>query len=121
VVHADCTTAFHYPQWHCDIASVAHPAGDARPEHFFAPRDVTGDACRHEPQQNLTVPYDLPHRANGYGGRGVWYWSADPIWSPQPHLCGILATECTIDKVVSRFRIETILKFLQANEALLLP
>jgi hypothetical protein len=81
-------------------------------------RDVTGDACRHKPQQNLTVPYDLPHRANGYGGSGALYWFADPIWS---HLCGILATEYTIDKVVSRFRIETIPKFLRANEALLLP
>lgn len=62
-----------------------------------------------------------PHRANGYSGSGVWYFSAEPIWSPQPHLCGILATECTIDKVVSGFGINTVLKFLEDNEALLLP
>jgi hypothetical protein len=93
----------------------------ATPEHFFAPLGATSAACRHEPRQDFTVPYDLPHRANGYSGCGVWYFSADPIWSPQPHLCGIVATECTIDKVVSGFKIETILKFLQANEALLLP
>jgi hypothetical protein len=93
----------------------------ATPEHFFGPLDVTSNACRHEPQQDFIVPYDLPHRANGYSGSGVWYWSADPIWSPEPHLCGILATECTSDKIISGFRIETILKFLQANEALLLP
>jgi hypothetical protein len=93
----------------------------ATPEHFLGSLDVTGDACRHEPQQDFTVPYDLPHRANGYSGSGVWYWSTDPIWSPEPHLCGILATQCTSNKVVSGFRIETILKFLQANEALLLP
>jgi hypothetical protein len=93
----------------------------ASPEHFFGRLNVTGDACRHEPQQDFTIPYDLPHHANGYSGSGVWHWSADPIWSPQPHLCGILATECTIDKVVSGFRIETVVKFLQDNEELLRP
>lgn len=93
----------------------------ASPEHFFGPLNVTGDACNHEPQQDFTVPYDLPHPANGYSGSGVWYWSEDPIWSPQPHLCGVLATECTIDKIVSGFRIETVIKFLQHNEDLLRP
>jgi hypothetical protein len=93
----------------------------ATPEHFFAPLGATGDACLHEPRQDFTVPYELPHRANGYSGSGVWYFSTEPIWSPQPRLCGILATECTIDKVVSGFGINTILKFLQDNEALLLP
>jgi hypothetical protein len=93
----------------------------ASPERFFGPLNVTGDACNHEPQQDFTVPYDLPHPAKGYSGSGVWYWSADPIWSPQPHLCGVLAAECTIDKVVSGFRIETVIKFLQDNEDLLRP
>ena len=93
----------------------------ASPEHFFGPLNVSGDACKHEPQQDFTVPYDLPHRANGYSGSGVWCWPADPIWSPQPHLCGVLATECTIDKVVSGFRIETVIKFLEDNEHLLGP
>lgn len=58
----------------------------AAPQHFFGPLDVTGNACRHEPQ-----------------------------------LCGILATECTGDKIVSGFRIETILKLVQASEVRLLP
>lgn len=93
----------------------------ASPEYFFGALNVTGDACRHEPQQDFTVPYDLPHRANGYSGSGVWYWSTDPIWSPQPRLCGILATECRCDKVVSGFRIESVLKFLQDSEDLLRP
>jgi hypothetical protein len=93
----------------------------ASPQQFFGCLNVTGDACRHEPQQDFTVPYDLPHPANGYSGSGVWYWSADPIWSPQPHLCGVLAAECTIDKIVSGFRIENVVKFLQANEELLRP
>ena len=35
----------------------------ATPEHFFAPLGATGAACRHEPQQDFPVPYDLPHRA----------------------------------------------------------
>jgi hypothetical protein len=91
----------------------------ASPEHFCAPVNVAGTACRHDPPQEFTVPYDLPHRANGYSGSGVWYWSSAPIWSPQPHLCGIVATECTIDKVVSGFRVETIVKFLRDNEELL--
>ncbi len=92
----------------------------AAPEHFFAPLGTTADACLHEPRQDFTVPYELPHRAKGYSGSGVWYFSTEPIWSPQPRLCGILATECTIDKVVSGFGINTILKFLQDNQDLLL-
>ena len=93
----------------------------ASPEHFFGPLDVTHDACKYEPQQDFTIPYDLPHRAKGYSGSGVWYWSAEPVWSPRPHICGILATECPSDRVVSGFRIETIIKFLQDNEELLRP
>lgn len=88
----------------------------ALPEHFFGNLDVAGARCKHEPQQEFNVPYEMPHRANGYSGSGVWYWSAEPIWSPEPHLCGILAAECTIDGVVSGFGIETIIKFLQDNE-----
>jgi len=93
----------------------------ASPEHFFGLLNVTGDACRHAPQQEFTVPYDLPHPANGYSGSGVWYWSADPIWSPQPHLCGVIAAECVTDKVVSGPRIETVIRFLQDKEELLRP
>lgn len=91
----------------------------ASPEHFFGSLDAAGAACRHEPQQDLTVPYELPHRANGYSGSGIWYFPAEPIWSPQPHLCGILATECTTDKVVSGYNVETVIKFLEDNENLL--
>lgn len=32
----------------------------ASPEHFFGALNVTGDACRHPPKQDFTVPYDLP-------------------------------------------------------------
>jgi hypothetical protein len=92
----------------------------ATPEHFFGSLDVNGAACQHEPQQDFTVPYDLPHRANGYSGSGLWYFPTEPIWSPEPRLCGILATECTADKVVSGFRIETVIKFLQDSEGWLL-
>src|SRR5260370_316935 len=78
-----------------------------------------GAACQHEPQQDFTVPYELPHRANGYSGSGVWHFPAEPIWSPQPRLCGILATECTADRVVSGYSIGTVIKFLEDNENLL--
>lgn len=91
----------------------------ASPEHFFGPLDAVGSACRHEPQQDFTVPYELPHRANGYSGSGVWHFPAEPFWSPLPRLCGILATECTPDKVVSGYSIGTVIKFLQDNEDLL--
>jgi hypothetical protein len=46
----------------------------ASPEHFFGPLDAAGAVCRHEPQQDFTVPYELPHRANGYSGSGVWHF-----------------------------------------------
>ncbi len=92
----------------------------AAPEHFFGPLDRNGTACRHEPRQDFTVPYEVDHRANGYSGSGVWYFQSEPLWSPEPRLCGILATECTTDKVVSGFGIETVVKFLQDNEGLLL-
>ena len=92
----------------------------ATPEHFFGSLDLNGTACRHEPQQDFTVPYELPHRANGYSGSGLWYFPTEPIWFPVPRLCGIVATECNIDKVVSGFRIKTVVKFLQDSEALLL-
>jgi hypothetical protein len=91
----------------------------ASPEHFFGPLDAAGTACRHEPQQDFTVPYELPHRANGYSGSGVWHFPSEPIWSPKPRLCGILATECTIDKVVSGYNIETVIKFLEDKDTLL--
>lgn len=91
----------------------------ASPEHFFGPLDPVGKACQHEPQQDFTIPYELPHRANGYSGGGVWYFPSEPLWSPEPRLCGILATECTIDKVVSGYNIGTIINFLQANDDLL--
>ena len=91
----------------------------ASPEHFFGPLDAAGSACRHDPQQDFTVPYDLPHAAKGYSGSGVWYFPTQPIWSPQPRLCGIVATHCAIDRVVSGFRIETVVRFLLDNEALL--
>jgi hypothetical protein len=60
----------------------------ASPEHFFGPLDGAGAACKHEPQQDFTVPYALAHRANGYSGSGVCCWRETTIWSPQPHLCG---------------------------------
>ncbi len=91
----------------------------ASPEHFFGKLDVRGSACEHEPRQDFTIPYELPHRANGYSGSGVWYFRTEPIWSPEPHLRGIIATECTTDKVISGFRIETIINFLKENEDLL--
>jgi len=37
----------------------------ASPEHFFGALDAAGAACRHEPQEDFTIPYELPHRANG--------------------------------------------------------
>jgi hypothetical protein len=91
------------------------------PEHFFGPLDLVGKACHHEPQQDFTIPYELPHRANGYSGSGVWYFPSEPLWSPEPHLCGVLATECVADKIVAGYSIVTITKFLQANEHLLGP
>ena len=92
----------------------------ASPEHFFSELDVAWEKCS-PPQQDFTVPYEMQHPANGYSGSGVWYWSDDTIWSPEPHLCGILATECATDKIVSGFRIETVIKFLQDREDLLRP
>lgn len=120
VMPADGTQVgvFGYPE------AAKIPIGEnymALPEHFFGPLDVIGSACKHEPQQEFAVPYDLPHCAKGYSGSGVWYWSESPIWSPQPHLCGIVATECTTDGVVCGFRIETIIRFLIENEELLQP
>ena len=91
----------------------------ASPEHFFGPLDATGKLCQHEPPQDFTVPYEMPHRANGYSGSGVWYFPSEPIWSPQPRLCGILVTECTADKVVCGFGIGTIIRFLRDKEYLL--
>lgn len=91
----------------------------ASPEHFFDSLDAAGMACQHEPQQDFTLPYLMPHRANGYSGSGVWYFPTEPLWSPEPRLCGILTTECTIDKVVSGYSIDTVVKFLQDNEGLL--
>ena len=91
----------------------------ATPEHFFGALDPAGAACQHQPQQDFTIPYEMPHRANGYSGSGVWYFPCEPLWSPQPRLCGILATECTIDKIVSGYSIETVVKFLQDSEDLL--
>lgn len=107
---------FGYPR------AVKIPLGQnymASPEHFFGPLDAASTACRHDPPQDFTVPYELPHRANGYSGSGVWQFPTEPIWSPQPRLCGILTTECTIDKVVCGFSIGTIIKFLQDNDGLL--
>jgi hypothetical protein len=42
----------------------------------------------------------------------------EPIWSPQPHLCGSLAAECAIDKVVSEYNIGTVIKFLVDKDGL---
>lgn len=92
----------------------------ATPEHFFGHLDRNGTACCHDPRQDFTVPYEVDHRANGYSGSGVWYFHSEPLWLPEPRLCGILATECPTDKVVSGFCIETVVKFLQDNEDLLL-
>jgi hypothetical protein len=86
------------------------------PEQFFGSLDLINRLCLHGPRQDFTVPYDQPHPANGYSGSGVWYWQEHPIWLPEPHLCGIIASECPTDKIVSGFRIETIIKFLQDND-----
>lgn len=91
----------------------------AGPSHFFGPLDSAGNVCSHEPRQDFTVPYIMEHRANGFSGSGVWSFRSEPIWSPEPQLCGILATECTIDKVVSGYGIQTVANFLKENEALL--
>ncbi len=90
----------------------------ARPEHLFAAFDSAGVACRHEPQQDFTIPYELTRSAKAYSGSGVWDFPADPIWFPQPQLCGILATECSIDKVASGYNIATVVKFLEDKEDL---
>jgi hypothetical protein len=48
---------FGYP------GAVKIPLGNncmATPEHFFATLGATSAACRHEPQQDLTVRYGLP-------------------------------------------------------------
>jgi hypothetical protein len=84
----------------------------ASPEHFFGSLNASGDACRHKPIQDFTVPYELAHRANGYSGSGLWYWPSTPVWSPAALLAGIIASECTVDHVVSGYNIETIIRFL---------
>ena len=88
-------------------------------ENFYPDELWQAVPGEHEPRQDFTIPYELPHRANGYSGSGVWYFRTEPIWSPEPHLRGIIATECTTDKVISGFRIETIINFLKENEDLL--
>lgn len=92
----------------------------ATPEHFFGPLNLTHDACKHPPEQDFTIPYELDHAANGYSGSGVWCWPEEPIWSPLPRLCGIVGTQCNIDKIVSGFKIETVIKFLLDNDDLLI-
>ena len=107
---------FGYP------AAARIPAGEnyiASPEHFFDRLDAAGDGCRHEPQHDFSVPYDLQHPAKGYSGSGVWHWNSNPLWSPEPHLCGILTCECGADKVVTGFGLPTIIKFLKENSDLL--
>jgi hypothetical protein len=85
----------------------------ASPAHFFGALNARGDACKHAPIQDFTVPYELPHRANGFSGSGVWYWSSDPVWTPLPRLVGIVATECVPDHVVSGYDITTVITFLR--------
>jgi hypothetical protein len=94
----------------------------ACPEHFFGPLNLKANACIHEPirGENFAVGYEPPHGAKGFSGSGAWYWSSDPVWSPEARLVGIIATHCSVDRVVCGYSVATVIEFLSQEENFIL-
>lgn len=94
----------------------------ASPRDFHGPLNVKANVCTHEPirDQNFTVGYELPHGAKGFSGSGAWYWSSDPVWSPEAQLVGIVATHCPVDRVVCGYNTATVIEFLNQQKDLIL-
>ena len=108
---------FGYP------AAVKIPVGRnfaASPISFFGQFDATGIGCSHQPIPDFTVPYNLDHRANGFSGSGIWYWSADPVWTPAARLAGIVTTQCVPHGVVCGYNIETVCRFFTDKASLII-